>query len=312
MMHYGRVGAVWLANDRTGLIPHTARRTYNQAMRIQVLMFLAIINLVACATARTPVTAVAPQPTAAVTAMRAELAPKVSRFLMEIAALEPALFNAGLPEVPATERGLLPGWNDSVCPQVTGLPQPEGVFILGRITQVARAADVTMGGAQCSPNLFIFVTTQPKELLQGMQEQQFAEMYGRSALPTVLDQFIATPRTVRVWYNIGVGGAPTPFKYAFTRVLVVVDQTRLTGVSRGQLAAYIAVVGLAEIRADAQVGDAPTILKLFDGAPQAAPPGLSDWDRAFLKSLYSTATWPERWRLRSDDLVSSMVSEIVP
>jgi hypothetical protein len=208
MMHYGRVGAVWLANDRTGLIPHTARRTYNQAMRIQVLMFLAIINLVACATARTPVTAVAPQPTAAVTAMRAELAPKVSRFLMEIAALEPALFNAGLPEVPATERGLLPGWNDSVCPQVTGLPQPEGVFILGRITQVARAADVTMGGAQCSPNLFIFVTTQPKELLQGMQEQQFAEMYGRSALPTVLDQFIATPRTVRVWYNIGVGGCP--------------------------------------------------------------------------------------------------------
>jgi hypothetical protein len=110
-------------------------------MRIRVRMFLAIIalfSLVACATPETPGSAVARQPSAAVTAMRA--APRVSQFLMEIAAIEPALFNAGLPEVPATERGLLPGWNDSVCPQVTGLPQPEGEFILGRITAVARAA----------------------------------------------------------------------------------------------------------------------------------------------------------------------------
>ena len=145
-----------------------------------------------------------------------------------------------------------------------------------------------------------------------MEQQQFAEMYGRHALPTIIDQFIATPRTVRAWYNIGVGGPPTPFKYAFTRVLVVVDQRRLASVSRGQLADYIAMVGLAEIRAGAQVGDAPTVLKLFDAAPQAGPPGLSDWDRAFLKCLYSTASWPEMWRLRVDQLASSMVREIVP
>jgi hypothetical protein len=33
--------------------------------------------------------------------------------------------------------------------------------------------------------------------------------------------------------------------------------------------------------------DAPTILQLFNGT-QAAPAGMTEWDRAFLKSLYTT------------------------
>jgi len=59
-------------------------------------------------------------------------------------------------------------------------------------------------------------------------------------------------------------------------------------VNLGQLADYVAMVGLAKLKPGANLGDAPTILKLFDGAPGAAPTGLTDWDHAFLKSLYST------------------------
>jgi len=74
----------------------------------------------------------------------------------------------------------------------------------------------------------------------------------------------------------------------FYRVFVIVDQTRLHGVTFGQLADYVAMVGLAKLKPGARLGDAPTILKLFNGAPRAAPPGMTDWDQAFLKSLYGT------------------------
>jgi hypothetical protein len=75
---------------------------------------------------------------------------------------------------------------------------------------------------------------------------------------------------------------------AFTYVYVVIDKGRLNGVTLEQLADYIAVVGLAKVTPGAKLGDAPTILKLFDGAPQAALPRMSDWDQAFMKSLYAT------------------------
>lgn len=251
-------------------------------------------------------------PAAAAAAARAQLVPRVTRFIEQIAALEPAQFNGGLPDVPATERGLLPGWSDPVCVRVTGAAQQEAAYILARIVKVARQVGAPVDGAHCSPNLFIFVTPQPKELLRGLEQSQFADTFGRRALPTVIDRFIATPRPVRVWYNIGVGGPPTPFKYAFTRVSVIVDPTQLDGTSREQLAAYIALTSLAEIRVGAHVENDPSILNLFNGVGSAMRPGLSDWDRAFLKSLYSTATWPEGWRYRLDELASRMVGEIIP
>jgi hypothetical protein len=75
---------------------------------------------------------------------------------------------------------------------------------------------------------------------------------------------------------------------AIYRVFVVVDQTRLSGANIGQIADYVAMVGLSQIKPGAALRDAPTILTLFSGGPQAARAGLSEWDREFLKSLYAT------------------------
>jgi hypothetical protein len=60
------------------------------------------------------------------------------------------------------------------------------------------------------------------------------------------------------------------------------------GTTLGPLADYVAMVGLTQIRPGPQLSDAPTILRLFDASPQSAVAGMSDWDRAFIKSLYST------------------------
>lgn len=95
----------------------------------------------------------------------------------------------------------------------------------------------------------------------------------------------------------------------FSRVFVIVDRTRLHGVNLGQLAAYVAMVGLAKLKTGANLDDAPTILKLFDGAPGAAPAGLTDWDRAFLKSLYETEQLEVGQR---GQIERAMVRHIVP
>ena len=67
-----------------------------------------------------------------VTAKHIQLEQRVSTFVYQIAALENA---EGLPR-----------WRKGVCPQVTGLARDEGEFILGRISEIARAAAVPLAG----------------------------------------------------------------------------------------------------------------------------------------------------------------------
>jgi hypothetical protein len=71
-------------------------------------------------------------------------------------------------------------------------------------------------------------------------------------------------------------------------VLVIVDVTKLRGVTLAQLADYIAMTSLAEIDPDAKVGDAPTILRLFQphDADNPPPDSMTGWDAAFLKAAY--------------------------
>jgi hypothetical protein len=88
-----------------------------------------------------------------------------------------------------------------------------------------------------------------------------------------------------------------------------VDKTRLQGVAVGQLADYVAMSGFAKLKTGARLGDAPTILTLFNGAPQAATIGMTDWDQTFLKSLYATE---QKSKLQRSQITRQMVREIAP
>ena len=89
--------------------------------------------------------------------------------------------------------------------------------------------------------------------------------------------------------------------------IVVVDTNQLSRyhVKLGQLAAYASLVGLVDIRSDADGGGAPTILRLFhDPNP---PDALTPWDRALLYSLYNTS---QAGILQLTDMEISMVEKI--
>jgi hypothetical protein len=292
-------------------------------MRTQLLMLIATLSLVAsaAAAAATPAATTAgaaagtPRaiPEVNVIAKRLKLDAKILNFIYGISALE-------------NEEGLA-RWKAHVCPLVSGLPRQQGEFVLARISEIARAAAVPLAGKDCHPNLLIFVTTEPKELLQAMENRYFAVTFG-NASPSQVDAFIDAPRPVRVWHGsyetparIGPSGSPvfvtndgasrlvSNIVWTFAAVYVVADETQLHGVSQGQFADYVAMVSLAEIKPNPHLGDAQTILKLFAGAPQAAPAGMSDWDQAFLKSLYGTA---HDSKLQRSLMMRSMVRELVP
>lgn len=97
--------------------------------------------------------------------------------------------------------------------------------------------------------------------------------------------------------------------WTISSVFVVVDQNRLRGVTVGQLADYVAMAGFAKLKPDAHLGDAPTILTLFNEAPKAAPAGMTAWDQSFLKSLYATE---QKSKLQRSQIAHQMVRDIAP
>lgn len=204
-------------------------------------------------------------------------------------------------------------WQHPLCPLAAGFSRDQGEFILARISQIARTVDAPLAPEKCQPNFYVVVTRDPEQLLKSWRKRNprmFDTTYGSAQI----DHFIYTPRPVRVWYNAEfIGADGTPFfeetvgegvsrvnrRYdggsRLTRSavrdvrtsLVIVDANKLKNVNFGQLADYIAMVGLAETNLDQAMGDAPTILHLFAANGQA-PTALTVWDQAFLKSLYDT------------------------
>jgi hypothetical protein len=272
-----------------------------------------------------------------VRAHRIDLEKRVSKFVNQIAATENGAEGLARWQVPA------------VCPLVSGLPRKDGEFILERLSEIARTAGVPLADKEnCRPNLYVLVTDQPEGLLRAMEKRDRRFTFGYDAssgvyppLETrqgVVDEFIKTPRAVRVWYNSSekdalgnpiaycqlgdkgdyvqclpafLGGTRTVFStiWVISRIFVIVDEKRLHQVKLGQLADYVAMSSFAKLKPGARLAGAPTILTLFDGAPDAAPIGMTDWDQTFLKSLYATDQISKQQR---SQIARSMVREIAP
>ncbi|MCA3698828.1 hypothetical protein [Brevundimonas sp.] len=92
-------------------------------------------------------------------------------------------------------------------------------------------------------------------------------------------------------------------------MIIIVDVDRVAGVDLGALADYLAVISLAQIDPELDPGPYDTILSLFsEGA--SPPPGLTDWDRAFLQGLYSAEQIDEAANGRIGNVARTMADEI--
>jgi hypothetical protein len=208
-------------------------------------------------------------------------------------------------------------WNQPICPVVAGLPTKEAEFIRARMFQVATDSHAPFGSEHCQPNLVVVATNDPDPLLEKWNKR-FRGLFNLCHGSGPVKKFLHSRQPIRVFYNavptssegLGVGalvlgGVSVPGTrdclsvgsgdtwlhrgsvQELTSVIIVVDGRQITKINMGQLADYIAMIGLTQIRVQPDTGTAPSILHLFQGSdPQ--PLGLSPWDQAFLHGVYTT------------------------
>jgi hypothetical protein len=216
-------------------------------------------------------------------------------------------------------------WDSPICPLVAGLTSEQGEFILARVSQIARDSHAPLAGEHCKPNFFVVLSDNPDLLVEKWSQRDKGLLNTCNVIINGMGyakDFLHSRQPVRVYYNgrfrasgganrdisaldlMGLsldfhfsrctsGGAElgTRLRYSdvqeLTSVIIVVDSRRTTDLNMGQLADYVAMVGLAQIRPNADMGTLPTILSVFGNA-DPRPQGLSSWDQSFLRSLYTT------------------------
>jgi hypothetical protein len=203
-------------------------------------------------------------------------------------------------------------WRQPICPLVAGLSRTKGQLLFDRLVAAWTSLAIPVGASGCQANFFVIVSAHPEADLKAMWRHADG-MFGDARRAR---SFIDTPRPVRIWYNtrpiasdgtiggvIPTFGPPLPFlefrgpplpdlEFSMlpdlTSVFAVVDVNRVAGLEWPQVADYIAMTGLTELKLDADVGDVPSILRLFTTSGEARPQRLSDWDKTFIKELYVT------------------------
>jgi len=233
----------------------------------------------------------------------------------------------------------LANWQPEIpmCPLVAGLPREDGEYMLTRLSQIAASAGAPLAPDHCKPNFFVVVTSEPDALLKAWSKRDVRIFEnGDDHGYTEIRKFLDARVPVRAWYNAEIYNSDgTPLRYEslgvfkgfrvtshavathirfntvrdLASVIVLIDAPRARGISFGQLAAYVAMVGLAQIKSDAKVSDTPSILQLFSDAGRPAPTGLTQWDQAFLRGLYHTEHLNQR---QISAVKPAMIQDIAP
>lgn len=214
--------------------------------------------------------------------------------------------------------GQLGRWDREICPTVINVVPKAADMIYGRIAEVAADVGLTIGPPGCKPNIFIVGTGDSKELLERLVEinkklfldDQWAIRVSRSKL----QEFINAEYPVKAWFvtrrvtwegnpyeagaNIqGRGRIRSTVRADFSHVVVVLDVSRIRTVRFPALVDYITMVSLAQINPDAELPpNVPSVLRLFEyqGQDLSQASGLTTWDRALLKGLYSATRGAKR------------------
>lgn len=234
-------------------------------------------------------------------------------------------------------------WNAPVCPQVAGFSRDIGEFVLRRISRAAADARVDLAGPVCNPNLYVIATQDPDSLLKDWWARD-RRMYDDAHGMSPVHAFVRSRRPIRVWYNTypgcvgpgrimpGVAAAALTGFGVFSRIpsictndtggatllsyptvqsilsaVVIIDLRQMKNVTLRQIADYIALVSLADVRQDSDPIPMPSILRLFTRTPP--PQGLSLWDQALLYSLYNTT---QASKLQVQEMEIAMTRRIAP
>ena len=230
----------------------------------------------------------------------------------------------------ATSGDRLARWRAPICVAVGGLATEHQTWIISRINDIARQAGAAVEPQPCDPNLIVIVAADDVALRAKVLKR--SDEYLNVGSPKPIDKVQLSSfakddgAPAHIFYATGnvsavTGGALVPgysestqfgvndsfgapvvngtasrlgpmTEPGLTRVFLVLDGRQVSGRSLQQIAAYAAMVTLAEIRIDAPLTNPATITSMFADAKAGVTPAsdLTEWDKAYLRALYGTAS----------------------
>jgi hypothetical protein len=223
---------------------------------------------------------------------------------------------------------------------VQGLPDNESAFVAQRLSQIASAAGAQVqseGCAKGSYNFHVLFTLNAARAANDWYRRHRDLFEENAGSPAQIDRFVdpSTPGPVRVWHNATLFGTDgetlvrvdpgdpveslprmdytgsrltSPGVLGLNYAVVIVDGTKTNGAGLAPIADYVAMAGLAELDLAADLGNDPTILRLFTAPADARPASLTAWDQAFLTALYHTTEAPKNLRTQLATTVAHDVS----
>lgn len=217
------------------------------------------------------------------------------------------------------EVGVTPGdanlarWGDKVCVGVYNLAPRYAQELIDRVSLVGAAIGIEPGEPGCKPNVLIMAEQDSDALASRLVQDHFRKFLppdtddaalGRSAL----EKFRTSDAPVRWWQvsqTVAVDtGAPVArgdslrvrasgrirsnVRQDISHILIILDANRIGTISFASLSDYVAMMALAQVDADADTRDFPTILNLFIPGDGARTARMTQWDLDYLTALYET------------------------
>jgi len=211
---------------------------------------------------------------------------------------------------PAPPSGHIERFEHSACPVVLGVSPRQRAAVVARMRAVGAAGGVPMGAPDCRPNVLVLVTSNKRQFIEQLARRfptYFGERSGRE-----IERLAQSPGPAALWHLNGMVDAdgrqfdPPSNSVAVLRTtragsrltdqahsefigsVLVIESGAMEGLTTTQLADYAAMrafTGADPARLANR--NLSTILALLDTQMgSAAPVTLTDWDLAFLESLY--------------------------
>ncbi len=238
-------------------------------------------------------------------------------------------------------------WVVPICIKVLGLTTPQTAKVERIMLSIAREANIEVARLNCEPNVTVTFAPDAGQVVRQIHARRPHQLGELSRAER--EQILAGPAPVRWWYatqmldrdgvksnNLSapwisagegssvvslptVDGVTTTQQYnsgsnvrtptirALYGANVVVDAQKAGSTPLEAISAYAAMVAFAELNATAPPPD--SILGLFQ--PNSAESSLTDWDLAFLKSLYRMPL-DRRSRIQRGHLVEALLDERLP
>jgi hypothetical protein len=191
--------------------------------------------------------------------------------------------------------GQIARWDQIVCPTVIGIDSAQARFMEQHILDVGRSVRLRPGGQGCTTSLIVGVTSDPGGSAASLIRAYPVDL--RTEGLANLKSFATSSEAMR-WISVSIECGGTGCELPNSRLtkatkptlqdmIIVVDANRISGYSLGELADYVALVGLTNPPANA-VQNSRSMVSMFHRSRTAgAAHQPTSYDRAFLGGLYN-------------------------